>query len=172
MASVVEGPNGEQFSVSLTSFQEWMENRGAPPVHQTLQGGEPAGALAVHQGDAAWEAVMESQQTVQKALDALEKAQEENLKMVRQVAHLEGKMESHKLLLSANNETVQKQEQKIETLRVAKDEERKKLEESNAEQLARFEKEREEMLERIKMAETVAQKYEKMPNWVKKMFGT
>lgn len=121
---------------------------------------------------AAWEVVMESQQTVQKALEALEKAQEENLKMVRQVAHLEGKMESHKLLLSANNETVQKQEQKIEALRAANDEELKKLEESNVEQLARFEKEREEMLERIKMAETVAQKYEKMPNWVKKMFGT
>ena len=156
LATTVEGPNGEQFSVSVSSFEKWMSE----------------GALVVHQGEQAWDAVVESQQTVQKALDALERAQAENLKMVRQVAHLEGKMESHKLLLSANSESAQKQEQKIEELRAAKEEELKKLERSNAEQLARFEKEREEMLERLKTAEAVVQKYEKVPSWVKKMFGT
>ena len=172
MATTVEGPNGEQFSVSVSSFEKWMAERGAPEVHHQVTPAAPEGALVVHQGEQAWDAVVEPQQTVQKALDALERAQAENLKMVRQVAHLEGKMESHKLLLSANSESAQKQEQKIEELRAAKDEELKKLERSNAEQLARFEKEREEMLERLKMAEAVVQKYEKVPSWVKKMFGT
>lgn len=172
LATTVEGPNGEQFSVSVSSFEKWMAERGAPEVHHQVTPAAPEGALVVHQGEQAWDAVVESQQTVQKALDALERAQAENLKMVRQVAHLEGKMESHKLLLSANSESAQKQEQKIEELRATKDEELKKLERSNAEQLARFEKEREEMLERLKTAEAVVQKYEKVPSWVKKMFGT
>jgi excisionase family DNA binding protein len=173
LATTVEGPNGEQFSVSVSSFESWMAERGAPQVHHTTSpGAAPSGALAVHQGEQAWDAVVESQQTVQKALDALERAQAENLKMARQVAHLEGKMESQKLLLSANNETVEKQERKLEELRATKDDELKKLEKSNAKQIARFEKEREEMLERLKLAETVAQKYEKVPTWVKKMFGT
>jgi excisionase family DNA binding protein len=174
LATTVEGPNGEQFSVSVSSFEAWMASRGgAPQVHQTVEpGAAPSGALVVHQGEQAWDAVVESQQTVQKALEALERAQAENIKMVRQVAHLEGKMESQKLLLSANSETVQKKEQKLEELRTVKDEELKKLEQSNAEQMARFEKEREEMLERLKMAESIVQKYEKVPSWVKKMFGT
>ena len=34
LASIVEGPNGEQFSVSLSSFEKWMADRGAPAVHQ------------------------------------------------------------------------------------------------------------------------------------------
>lgn len=172
LASVIEGPNGEQFSVSLTSFQEWMKERGAPAVHQTGPTGESVGAPLVHQSEQAWDAVMESQHTVQKAIEALERSQEENLKMVRQLAHLEGKMESQKLLLSANNETVNRHEAKIEELRTAKDEELRTLEKSNAEQMARFEKERQEMTERLKLAESVMQKYEKMPSWVKKMFGT
>ncbi|MFA5506732.1 MAG: hypothetical protein WC314_25870 [Vulcanimicrobiota bacterium] len=167
LATTVEGPNGEQFSVSVSSFEKWMAERGAPEVHHQVS----SGAL-VHCGEQVWDAMVESQQTVQKALDALERAQAENLKMVRQVAHLEGKMESQKFLLSANNESAQKQEQKIEELRAAKDEELKKLERSNMEQMARFEKERAEMLERLKTAEAVAQKYEKVPGWVKKMFGT
>jgi flagellar motility protein MotE (MotC chaperone) len=126
----------------------------------------------VHQGEQAWDAVVESQQTVQKALDALERAQAENMKMVRQVAHLEGKLESNKLLLSAHNESLQKQDSKLETLREAKTSEIKELEKYNREQKERFEKEREEMLEKLKSAEMMALKYEKMPNWVKKMFGT
>ena len=111
-------------------------------------------------------------QTVQKALEALERAQSENLKMVRQVAHLEGKLESHKMLLTANSESTQKQEVKIDELRAEKETAVEELKRYNSEQKERFEKEREEMLEKLKTAETVAQRYEKMPSWVKKMFGT
>jgi excisionase family DNA binding protein len=175
LASIEEGPNGEQFSVSMSSFESWMAERGAPEGHQTFSPGKASdrsGALVVHQGEQAWDAVVESQQTVQKALDALERAQAENMKMVRQVAHLEGKLESNKLLLSAHNESLQKQDSKLETLREAKTSEIKELEKYNREQKERFEKEREEMLEKLKSAEMMALKYEKMPNWVKKMFGT
>lgn len=161
LASTIEGPNGEQFSVSLSSFEEWMAKRGAPQVKHQVSPGEPDGALVVHQGEQAWDAVVESQQTVQKALEALERAQAENIKLVRQAAHLEGKLEANKFLLSANNETISKEEEK-----------RKELEEHNAKQIAQFEKEREEMLEKLKQAEGLAQRYEKMPGWVKKMFGT
>ena len=168
LASIVEGPNGEQFSVSLSSFEKWMADRGAPAVHQTVGAGqapEASGALVVHQGEQAWDAVVESQQTVQKALEALERAQGENLKMVRQVAHLEGKIEANKLLLSANSESLTKKESKMEELR-------KELEQQNEKQKQQFERERNGMLERLKQAEGLAHRYEKMPSWVKKMFGT
>lgn len=168
LASVEEGPNGEQFSVSMSSFENWMSERGAPAVHQV----ETNGALVKHQGEQAWDAVIESQQTVQKALEALERAQSENIKMVRQVAHLEGKLESHKILLSANTESHSKTESKLEELRAVKEEALKELERHNKEQQERFEKEREEMLEKLKTAESQAQKYEKMPKWVRSMFGT
>lgn len=171
LATTTDGPNGEQFLVSLSSFESWMESRGASAVHH-VSPGAPTGALAVHQGEQAWGAVVESQQTVQKMLEALEKSQAENLKMVRQVAHLEGKLESHRMLLSANNESAQVQESKLESLRMAKEKELKELERHNLELKERFEKERLEMLERLKGAEGMAQRYEKMPNWVKKMFGT
>jgi excisionase family DNA binding protein len=173
LATPVEGPNGEQFSVSLSSFESWMAGRGAPQVHHTVKAGAaPSGALVVHQGEQAWDAVVESQQTVQKALEALERAQTENIKMVRQVAHLEGKLESTKFMLSANNESIGKQEAKLEELRSSKEEKVKELERHNAEQKDRFEKEREEMLEKLKTAEGLAHKFEKMPKWVKAMFGT
>lgn len=161
LASTVEGPNGEQFSVSLSSFETWLAKRGAPKMTQEVKPGAPSEALVVHQGEQAWDAVVESQQTVQKALDALERAQAENIKLVRQTAHLEGKLEANKFLLTANNETISKEEEK-----------RKELEQHNAKQIEKFEKERDEMLEKLKEAESLAQRYEKMPKWVKKMFGT
>ena len=71
LATTVEGPNGEQFSVSVSSFEKWMSERGAPEVHHQVTPAAPEGALVVHQGEQAWDAVVESQQTVQKALDAL-----------------------------------------------------------------------------------------------------
>ena len=85
--------------------------------------------------------------------------------MVRQVAHLEGKIEANKLLLSANSESLTKKESKMEELR-------KELEQQNEKQKQQFERERNEMLERLKQAEGLAHRYEKMPSWVKKMFGT
>ena len=168
LATTTDGPNGEQFSVSLSSFEDWMAHRGAPAVHHT----QNAGTAMVHHGEQAWDAVVESQQTVQKALEALERAQTENIKMVRQVAHLEGKLESHKMLLSANNESISKQESRLDDLRASKEETAKKLERHNKEQQERFEKERKEMLEKLKVAEGQAQKYKKVPKWVRSMFGT
>ena len=172
LATTTEGPNGEQFSISFSSFEAWMIARGTPTVHQTQNSAGAPGSAMVHQGEQAWDAVVESQQTVQKALDALERAQTENIKMVRQVAHLEGKLESNKLLLSANNESISKQESKIDEVKSAKEEAVQELERQNKEQQERFAKERDKMLEQLKSAEGLAQKYEKMPKWVRSMFGT
>lgn len=61
-----------------------------------------------------------------------------------------------------------KQESQVE----AREKALKELEAYNREQMARFERERAEMLEKLKTAESVAQQYERMPGWVKKMFGT
>ena len=41
----------------------------------------------------------------------------------------------------------------------------------NAEEKARYEREREEMLERLKSSEAKALKFERMPRWVVKLFG-
>ena len=41
----------------------------------------------------------------------------------------------------------------------------------NAEEKARYEREREEMLERLKSSEAKASKFERMPRWVVKLFG-
>ena len=171
LATVVEGPNGEQFSVSMSSFKEWMESRGVE-TDQSAGGTAIVGAPVVHQTAQAWEAVMESQQTVQQALAALEKAQAENLKMVHQVVHLQGELNSQKLLLTTNAESLQGQEEKLQSVAREKDLELEKLERHNAEQKERFEKERLEMLEKLKLAEAAAHSYERVPKWVRKMFGT
>ena len=34
LATTTEGPNGEQFTISGSSFESWMAKRGAPVVHQ------------------------------------------------------------------------------------------------------------------------------------------
>lgn len=169
LGSITDGPNGEQFEISLSSFETWMASRGAPAVHQTQS---PGTAVVPHQGEQAWDAVVESQQTVQKALEALEKSHNENIKMVRQMAHLEGKLESKQLLLSANNESISKQEAKIDELRSSKDKAVKELERHNKEQEDRFEKEKAELLEKLNIAESQAQKFERLPKWVRGMFGT
>ena len=42
----------------------------------------------------------------------------------------------------------------------------------NAEEKARYEHEREEMLNRLKASEAQATRFEKLPRWVTKLFGT
>ena len=173
LATVVEGPNGEQFSVSASSFREWMESRGVAGEPLMGEAGTAlVGAPPVHQPSQAWEAVMESQQTVQQALTALEKAQAENLKMVHQVMHLQNELNSQKLLLTTSAESLRGREEKFEDQIREKGDELEKLERHNTEQKERFEKERLEMLDKLKLAETTVQGFERVPKWVRKMFGT
>ncbi len=42
----------------------------------------------------------------------------------------------------------------------------------NAEEKARYELERQEILERLKVSESHASRFEKLPRWVAKLFGT
>ncbi len=42
----------------------------------------------------------------------------------------------------------------------------------NAREKARFEKEHQQILERLKTSEEKAQRFEKLPSWVTKLFGT
>ncbi len=42
----------------------------------------------------------------------------------------------------------------------------------NAEEKARYEREREELLEKLKLSDDKAAKFEKLPRWVAKLFGT
>ena len=172
LATVEDGPNGEQFSISMSSFEEWMASRGTPLEKVQNEPGTAIGAPVAHQSDGAWDAVIESQQTVQKALAALEKAQSENLKMVHQVFQLQGELSSQKMMLSSNAESLQQKEEKLSKIESAKQKEIEDLARHNAEQKERFEKEREEMLAKLKEAEGTAQRYEKMPKWVRSMFGT
>lgn len=81
-AELVNGPNGEQFMVSVDAVQQWTASRGAPP----------------HSADDAplveelWSVLKQSQETTEQALLALRTAQLENEQLKQQVSQLRNKL--------------------------------------------------------------------------------
>ncbi len=177
-ASMMDGPNGEQFMVSLSSFEEWMESRGgAPAVHQWSASGALStdiGPMVQENSGPPWEAYIKSQETVQKALEALERAQDKLMDQGSQLMALQGEMSAQKLLLSSNAESLQERESRLTELEQAAAQAHQKVEHLVHQGEAREEeygKEREELEAQLATAQELAEKYEKMPGWVKKMFG-
>ena len=109
-------------------------------------------------------------------------AEERAMRIARQAQVLMEEMGTHKRLLSENAESLLEQRAEVQELEaraeeaVTKEEQsRAQLEElyrHNAEEKARYEKEREELLEKLKLSDSKAHKLEKLPRWVTKLFGT
>lgn len=178
-ASMIEGPNGEQFSVSISSFEAWMEKRGgAPTVHQWSTSGalstEIGPMVQQQESNPPWEAYIKSQETVQKALDALERAQDRIMEQGSKLMNLQSEMSSQKLLLTSNSESLLEREAKLNELSEQAKEAHQRveeLEEHKAAEVRRHSQERKALLSKLESAEELAAKYEKMPSWVKKMFS-
>lgn len=111
-----------------------------------------------------------------------EEAEERALRIARQAQALAEELGAHKRLLAENAESlterraqVQEYEARVEEVASREAKAQVQLQElyrHNAEEKARYEKEREEMLERLKMSEAKATRFEKLPRWVIKLFGT
>jgi hypothetical protein len=111
-----------------------------------------------------------------------EEAEERALRIARQAQALAEELGAQKRLLAENAESlmerraqVQQYEARVEEVASREAETQRQLEElyrHNAEEKARYEREREEMLEKLKLSEAKASRFERMPRWVTKLFGT
>jgi hypothetical protein len=111
-----------------------------------------------------------------------EEAEERALRIARQAQALADELGTQRRLLAENAESlverrakIQEYEAKVEEAVTRETEAQSQLEElyrHNAEEKARYEREREEILEKLKMTEAKANKFEKLPRWVTKLFGT
>ncbi len=109
-------------------------------------------------------------------------AEERAMRIARQAQAIAEELNAQKHLLAENAESlvenharVQEAEARAAEVASREADARNQLEElyrHNAEEKARYEREREEMLERLKSSEAKASKFERMPRWVVKLFGT
>ena len=103
------------------------------------------------------------------------------MRIARQAQAIAEELNAQKRLLAENAESlvekharIQESEARVEEVVSREADARNQLEElyrHNAEEKARYEREREEMLERLKSSEAKASKFERMPRWVVKLFG-
>lgn len=111
-----------------------------------------------------------------------EEAEERAMRIARQAQVLMEEMGTHKRLLSENSESLLERHAEVQELEARTEEAVAKQEQSmaqleelyrhNAEEKARYEREREELLEKLKLSDSKAHKFEKLPRWVTKLFGT
>lgn len=116
-------------------------------------------------------------------------AEERAMRIARQAQALAEELGSQKRLLAENAEsTIERRAEFLETsaraeeavakaeaLAAREEQARAQFEElyrHNAEEKARYEREREELLEKLKLSHDKATKFEKLPRWVAKLFGT
>lgn len=109
-------------------------------------------------------------------------AEERVMRIARQAQAMAEELGAHKRLLTENAESlverqarVQEVEARIEETVAREADAQRQFEElyrHNAEEKARYEREREEILERLKTSEAKATKFERLPRWVTKLFGT
>ncbi len=116
-------------------------------------------------------------------------AEQRAMRIARQAQALADELGSQKRLLAENAEsTIERRAEFLETSAraeealakaealAAREEQAKaqfeELYRHNAEEKARYEREREELLEKLKLSHDKATKFEKLPRWVAKLFGT
>ena len=143
--------------------------------------------IEVHQEtqEALREALELSREQREDRLDAERRAQEAEeraMRIARQAQAIAEELNAQKRLLAENAESlvekharVQEAEARAEEVSSREADTQRQLEELyryNAEEKARYEREREEMLEQLKSSEEKASKFERVPRWVAKLFGT
>lgn len=109
-------------------------------------------------------------------------AEERAMRIARQAQAIAEELNAQKRLLAENAESlvekharVQEAEARAEEVASREADTQRQLEElyrHNAEEKARYEREREEMLEQLKSSEEKASRFERVPRWVAKLFGT
>lgn len=109
-------------------------------------------------------------------------AEERAMRIARQAQALAEQLGAQQRLLAENVESlnerraeVQEFEARVEEATTKASEAQGQVEElyrHNAEEKARYEREREELLKKLKLSEAKASKFEKLPRWVTKLFGT
>lgn len=174
---------------STKSPQDGPESVGDRPQAPQDRSEEPGRAIPI-------EVHLEAQEALREALELsreqredrlaaerrAEEAEERAMRIARQAQAIAEELNAQKRLLAENAESlvekharVQEAEARVEEVVSREADARNQLEELyryNAEEKARYEREREEMLERLKVSEAKASRFERMPRWVVKLFGT
>ena len=168
-----EGPEDAQYRPEEARYRLGESGRSVPmEVHLEAQG-------------ALREALELSREQREDRLEAerrAEEAEERALRIARQAQALADELGTQKRLLAENAESlterrakIQEYEARVEEVTTREAETQSQLEalyRHNAEEKARYEREREEILEKLKTSEAKATRFEKLPRWVTKLFGT
>jgi hypothetical protein len=168
-----EGPETPEYRPEDAQYRPGESGRSVPiEVHLEAQG-------------ALREALELSREQREDRLEAerrAEEAEDRALRIARQAQALADELGTQKRLLAENAESlterrakIQEYEARVEEATVREAETQSQLEElyrHNAEEKARYEREREEILEKLKASEAKATRFEKLPRWVTKLFGT